>query len=151
MCMEYSMMCECRTKEASFNFRDEIMPPEVISRLYCPDCSKEIDYNSETMLSDNGWVIEYDMEVARYAALKSPHLLKATITPELLFDEGYATWRGIYPGDHIDSAKEREEIVALAKTDPRAYIEKIKTWGTERMNRLRNEGWRKANERERVS
>ncbi len=147
MCMEYSMKCICNAREASFNFRDEIMPPEVISRLYCPECSKEISFDPATMLADNGWVIEFDMEVARFSALKTPHLLKEEITPELLFDEGYATWRGIYPGDHIDSLKEREEIVALARTDPKEYIRKIKSWGIERMERLRQEGWRKANER----
>ncbi len=145
MCMEYSMRCSCGGREASFNFRDEIMPPEVISRLYCPNCSGEIGFNPETMLADNGWVIEYDMEVAKFSALKTPHLLKKELTPEVLFDEGYATWRGIYPGDHIDSAREREEIVAMAKSDPKAYIERIKNWGVERMERLRKEGWRKAN------
>ncbi|NOX19945.1 MAG: hypothetical protein GXO99_01600 [Nitrospirae bacterium] len=150
MCMEYSMRCSCGAKEASFNFRDEIMPPEVISRLYCPECSKEIAFNSQKMIADNGWVIEYDMEVARFSALKSPHLLKEELTPEFIFDEGFATWRGIYPGDHVDSAREREEITRLAKIDPKAYIERIKTWGIERMERLRKEGWRKANERQRV-
>ena len=145
MCMEYSMRCSCNSREASFQFRDEIMPPEVISRLYCPECSKEINFDPETMIADNGWVIEYDMDVARFSATRSPRLLTKTLTPEVLFDEGLATWRGIYPGDHIDSLKEREEIVALAKTDPKAYLERIKTWGTERMKRLREEGWRKAN------
>ncbi len=145
MCMEYSLRCECGRKEASFNFRDDIMPPEVISRLYCPECSKEIRLDPERMIADNGWVIEYDMDIARFAATKTPHLLVKKLTPEVLFDEGYATWRGVYPGDHIDSARERQALVALAKTDPKAYLEKIKTWGIERMKRLRAEGWRKAN------
>lgn len=146
MCMEYSMRCMCKSREASFNFREEIMPPEVISRVYCPECSREINFDPESMLADNGWVIEYDMDVARFSALKTPHLLKEDLTPAILFDEGYATWRGVYPGDHIDSAREREEIVALARTDPRAYLERIKSWGIKRMERLRQEGWRKANE-----
>ncbi|NOY64346.1 MAG: hypothetical protein GXO97_02950 [Nitrospirae bacterium] len=146
MCMEYSMKCMCNSREASFNFREEIMPPEVISRVYCPECSREISFDPDSMLADNGWVIEYDMDVARFSALKTPHLLKEELTPALLFDEGYATWRGVYPGDHIDSAREREEIVALARTDPRAYLERIKSWGIKRMERLRQEGWRKANE-----
>ncbi len=145
MCMEYSMRCECGRAEASFNFRDDIMPPEVISRLYCPECSKDIEFRPDSMLTDNGWVIEYDMEVARFSATKSPHLLVKKLTPEVLFDEGYATWRGVYPGDYIDSARERLQLVALAKEDPKEYLRKIKTWGIERMARLRAEGWRKAN------
>ncbi len=150
MCMEYSMSCECGSRRASFNFRDEIMPPEVISRLYCPDCSGEINIDSSSMIADNGWVIEYDMEIAEFASLKTPRLAGTSLTPETLFDEGLATWRGIYPGDHIDSALEREEIVRMAKTDPKGYIERIKSWGIERMERLRAEGWRKANEGQRV-
>ncbi len=145
MCMEYSMSCSCGGREASFNFRDEIMPPEVISRLYCPECSGEIKFNPETMISDNGWIIEYDMDVAEFSKLKSPNLVTKKLSPEYLFDEGLATWRGVYPGDHIDSVKEREEITKLAKTDPKGYVERIKTWGIERMERLRKEGWRKAN------
>ncbi len=150
MCMEYSMSCVCGSREASFNFRDEVMPPEVISRLYCPDCSKDTAYDPGSMINDNGWIIEYDMEIAEFSALKLPMSLREQLSPEMLFDEGYATWRGVYPGDHIDSAQEREELARLAKIDPRGYIQKIKTWGIERMERLRAEGWRKANERERV-
>ena len=150
MCMEFSMTCKCGTKSASFNFRDEIMPPDVIIRLYCPDCSRDLSFNADSMLADNGWVIEFDMEVAGFAALKSPHLLRAELTPGYLFDEGYATWRGVYPGDHIDSMRERKEIISLSTIDPRGYIKKIKSWGIRRMERLRDEGWRKANEGERI-
>ena len=64
MCMEHSIICKCGSREASFNFKNEIMPPEVIEGLYCPDCSKDLEIEQELMLHDNGWVIEYDMEVA---------------------------------------------------------------------------------------
>ncbi len=52
------------------------------------------------------------------------------------------------PTDHIDSVKEREAIVQIAKTDRKRYFEAIKSWGNSRMERLAREGWRKANERE---
>ena len=68
------------------------------------------------------------------------------VVPGLLFDEGYCTWRGIYPNDHIDSARERDELVKLAKTDPKRYFEELRTWGNKRMDRLAREGWRKAHE-----
>jgi hypothetical protein len=143
--MEYSRKCECEAREASFNFRDDIMPPEVISRIYCPNCSSDIDFNSKTMIADNGWIIEYDMEVAEFSAHKMPLSQQSGLSPEMLFDEGYATWRGIYPGDHIDNVREREEVTKLAKTDPRQYLERIKNWSIQRMARLKEEGWRKAN------
>ena len=120
------------------------MPVEVVDRLYCPACSGDIKYDPESMLMDNGWVIEYDMDVARFMGGKLPY---AEITPELLFDDGYCTWRGVYPTDHIDSVTEREELVKLAKINPKKYLEEFKKWGLERMERLALEGWRKASER----
>ncbi|NOZ24916.1 MAG: hypothetical protein GXO94_02340 [Nitrospirae bacterium] len=148
MCTEFSASCVCGLREASFNFRDDVMTSEVIVRLYCPSCSGDISFVPERMLADNGWIIEYDMEVARFLAQKLPENLREKLTPEMLFDGGYATWRGVYPGDHIDSKREREEIARLAKTDPKAYIEKLRNWGVERMKRLREKGWRKAREKE---
>ena len=144
MCIDHKMTCKCGSNSASFNFKDDVVPAEVIDNLYCPVCSDNISLNTETMLADNGWIIEYDMDVARFAASKLPY---AEITPELLFDDGYCTWRGVYPSDHIDSVIEREELVKLAKINPKKYLEEFKKWGLERMERLALEGWRKASER----
>ena len=103
------------------------------------------------MIRDNGWVVRFDMDIASLYAGKLPADLKDNISPEMLFDEGYVTWRGVYPGDHIDSVKERQELIKLAKTDPRRYFQEMKNWAISRMARLREEGWRKANERESVA
>lgn len=123
------------------------MPPEVINRLYCSECSKEIRYDPFTMIVDNGWIIEYDMDVAKFA---SRALSVKDITPEFIFDQGYCTWRGLYPMDYIDSLIEREKIKKLAKTDPKKYLEELKNWGTNRMERLKAEGWRKASKGEEI-
>ena len=142
MCIDHKMICKCGKHTASFNFRDEIMPVEIVSRLYCPDCAPTASFNNESMLKDNGWVIEYDMDVARFMGHK---LSGAAISPEYLFDQGYCTWRGVYPTDHIDSVKEREELVKLSKINPKKYLDEIRRWGIGRMERLAAEGWRKAN------
>jgi hypothetical protein len=120
------------------------MPVEIVSRLYCPGCSKDVPHNPCTMINDNSWIIEYDMDIARFMG---KNIAVADITPDFLFDEGYCTWRGVYPHDHIDSVKEREEIIKLAKTDPKRYFSEIKRWGIERMQRLAEAGWRKAHEK----
>ncbi|UCG79384.1 MAG: hypothetical protein JSV21_06060 [Nitrospirota bacterium] len=151
MCVEHSVMCKCGTKNASFNFKDEIMPSELIRGLYCPDCSGNIEFDRSSMISDNGWVIDYDMDIARLYSGKLPHQDGDKISPEILFDRGYATWRGIYPGDHIESVAERNSLIELSKTDPRGYLDAIKNWGNERMERLKEEGWRKAYEGEEIS
>jgi len=140
------MACKCGNNVANFNFRNDFMPPEVIEALYCPICSDELKLDAETMLNDNGWVIEFDMEVAGFYRNRLPAGDAERLSPEILFNEGYATWRGIYPGDHIDSIKERQELTALAKTDPRKYFEEVKNWANCRMARLKEKGWRKAHE-----
>ncbi|MBI5741676.1 MAG: hypothetical protein HZA16_13290 [Nitrospirae bacterium] len=145
MCMDYKKECCCGSKVAGFNLRDGVMPVGVVSRLYCPECSKDVAHDPETMVHDNGWIIEYDMDAARFMGKQ---ISVTKITPDFLFDEGYCTWRGTYPTDHIDSVREREEIIKLAKTDPKRYFAEIRRWGTERMDRLAAAGWRKANERE---
>ena len=148
MCQDYKKMCKCGHHNASLNFRDDILPEEVAANLYCPQCSRDIALDPATMLSDNGWVLEYDMDIAGF--MKQKLSASAELTPEFLFDEGYCTWRGVYPNDHIDSAREREELLKLAKTDRKKYFEEFKSWGVRRMERLAQEGWRKAHERESV-
>jgi hypothetical protein len=83
------------------------------------------------------------MDVARFMGQRLP---SANITPDYLFDEGYCTWRGVYPTDHQDSLREREELVKLSKIDQRKYLDEFKRWGISRMERLSREGWRKASE-----
>lgn len=143
MCMDHKKTCVCGAQTASFNFRDEVMPAEIIDRLYCPQCSKDVAFDAMSMLRDNDWIIGFDIDIARFSGHK---LTGEEITPEYLFDQGYCTWRGVYPMDHIDSVKEREELVKLARITPKKYIDEIKRWGIERMDRLAREGWRKAHE-----
>lgn len=141
MCIAYEMRCKCGRRTASFQFKDNIMSEQIIKNLYCPDCSSDINVNYDKMVVDNGWIIEYDMDIVNFMGQK---IAAENITPDLLFDEGYCTWNGIYPGDHIDSVREREKITALAKSSPALYLQKIKSWAKERNERLYNEGWRKA-------
>jgi len=149
MCVEHKITCTCGNNSASFHTKDSILPVEVVQRLFCPACSMNAAFDPETMLSDNGWTIEYDMDLARFMMQK---IVRAgEISPGFLFDEGYCTWKGVYPNDHIDSVKEREELVKLAKTDRKKYFEEFRNWGIKRMERLAQEGWRKAHEREKVT
>jgi len=144
MCVEHKIMCVCGNGSASLNFRDEIMPVEVVDRLYCPICSAGVSYEPKSMIKDNDWIIEYDMEIAHFMKQKLPG---AEITPDFLFDEGYCTWRGIYPNEHVDTLRERKELLDLAKIDKKKYLEEFKSWGIKRMERLSREGWRKTIEK----
>jgi hypothetical protein len=139
--MAHERHCSCGERSVSFHFKDNIMPEQVIRELYCPSCSKSVTIDPSTMVTDNGWAIRFDMDAAK---LMGDRHIKGEITPALLFDEGFCTWNGVYPGDHIDSVREREKIIALAKTDPLEYLKRLKTWAVERTEKLKHEGWRKA-------
>ncbi|GBE57815.1 hypothetical protein BMS3Abin01_00741 [bacterium BMS3Abin01] len=143
MCEEHAIGCHCGRSSASLMFRDEIFPEEIVGAVYCPVCSGEREFDGDTMIADNGWLIEYDMEAARFFQGRVPEIA-AEMSPGALFDGGYATWRGVYPGDHIDSARERQELLDLARTDKLRYFQEFKQWGLKRMERLRLDGWRKA-------
>ena len=65
MCIDVRKTCECRTHTVQFHLRDNIMAPQVIVRLFCPSCPGNTSFDSESMLYDNGWIIEYDMDLAR--------------------------------------------------------------------------------------
>lgn len=148
MCVDHSINCSCGKNHASFNFRDEILPVEVIAKLHCPACSQGVRHDPSTMLADNGWIIGFDMDVARFMLSKVAPI--GRVTPEFVFDEGYCTWRGVTPSDHIDSVRERDALAQLARTDRRRYFEEIKVWAHTRMDRLAREGWRKAHEKKPV-
>jgi len=123
--------------------RDEILGPEVVSELYCPECSLERDIDPDTMLVDNGWVIVFEMEIAAFRSVKMTPA-PSNLTPDFIFDEGYCTWAGYCPGDLKTAAEEKAEIVKLMKVDPKAYVKAITSWGKERAVKLSEAGWRKA-------
>lgn len=144
MCVEVRKQCECGLKEAQFHMRDNIMSSEVIDRLYCPSCSAKTEMDKETMLDDNGWIIEYDMDLARMYAISKLSMDPTQVNPEFLFDDGYVAWREMYPGETEDIAGEREQIISTKKENPKRYLEEINAWSINRINHLKEVGWRKA-------
>ena len=144
MCQEVRKTCSCGKNHAQFHLRDNIMGQEVIDRLFCPACSGEQAFDKETMVNDNGWVIEYDMDLARMFAITKLSMDPSQVSPELIFDEGYVTWREMYPGETEDITEERNKIIALKDSNPKEYLEAINSWAVERIQRLKEDGWRKA-------
>jgi activator of 2-hydroxyglutaryl-CoA dehydratase len=144
MCLDIRIKCNCGKNYVPFNLRDNVLPEEVIENLYCPEKSKNIEFNNESMINDNGWIIEYNMELAKFICSKKLDIEDEFITPEFLFDEGYATWKEVFPGEQKISKKDREEIMNLAKTNPQEYFKKFSKWANERMEKFKSMGWRKA-------
>lgn len=144
MCVDIRKTCECGKHHVQFHLRDNVMSREVIVRLFCPSCSPQADPTRETILNDNGWLIEYDLELARFLAAAKLQIPPDAVDPGFLFDSGYATWQEMYPGEQQDILAERREIMELLKTDSREYLQQINRWNIARVARLKEEGWRKA-------
>lgn len=144
MCIDVRKTCECGSHLVQFHLRDNIMSNEVIARLFCPACSGRIDTNHPGMLCDNGWVIEYDLELARFLAAAKLQIEPDMVDPDFLFDGGYATWLELYPGEQKDIVAERKEIMDLLHSDSREYLRQINEWNIARVARLKAAGWRRA-------
>jgi hypothetical protein len=142
MCQSYKTACSCNQNTAEIFFGKCVLNETAIEALYCPQCSRKIEAESNSRVWDNDWVLELNMDVVRQSA-GSMGISAEEVTAGWVFDEGYATWVGITPDDAKQRNQERDEIQKLAKTDIRAYYEAMKAWGLNREKRFSNEGWRK--------
>ena len=141
--MDVRKQCECGKRKVQFHLKDNVMVPAVIDKLYCPDCSGDEAFDSESMLYDNGWVIRYDMDLAKGLAAQKLQVSESAVSPEFVFDYGYCCWQELYPGEKEEMTAEKDEIQKLAKTDPRGYLVKIQQWNINRIQRLKEQGWRR--------
>lgn len=141
MCMATTIECSCGGEFAGMHHLNSVLPREAVRAVHCPSCA--VSFDAETMVWDNGWVVEYDMEVARNYLTRTG-IPEERITPTLIFEEGYASWNGLTPTDVYDKAMELNDLSAQFKGDKRAYFEAIKAWTQDRAERLAEQGWRKA-------
>lgn len=142
MCMAVVRSCSCGG-QASLHHLNSTLPEEVVVAVHCPQCAPSVEFDPATMVRDNGWMIEYDMELATYH-LQRYGIDPAKVTPEFIFDEGYSSWNGLTPTDSFDKAMEMHELLVDSAGDKRRYFEAMKTWTKERTSRLAQQGWRKA-------
>jgi hypothetical protein len=142
MCLMERRRCLCGRRFAYLNFRDNLLPPEILINLFCPECSPPGDFDAHTMVADCGWVMEYDMEGAQFYFVKRG--ISRTLTPEIIFDEGYLTWQGFSPADHEIRAELKERLAPLIREDLNCYLQSLKTEWLAHVDRLKAEGWRRA-------
>jgi hypothetical protein len=146
MCQSYRKACACGKQTSEIFFGKMILDEKSIAQVYCPDCSGDIDAESNNRVWDNGWVLELNLDVVRTRAALM-EISPDRVAADWVFDEGYATWVGITPDDFQTRERERSEVQKLAKTDLKAYIQAMKDWGLNREKRFISEGWRKARAR----
>ncbi|MBU0730048.1 MAG: hypothetical protein KKE17_08505 [Proteobacteria bacterium] len=143
MCIDVRKQCQCGRAKVQFFLKDNVMLPEVLSRLFCPKCPGDEPFDEEAMLADNGWVIEYDIPLAKMLAATKMIDDPENINPGYLFDKGLACWQELYPGEQEDIKEERAGMVALSKEDQKKYLETIQRWNIHRVQKLKQAGWRK--------
>ncbi|UCH20345.1 MAG: hypothetical protein JSU83_17580 [Deltaproteobacteria bacterium] len=142
MCQSYRKDCACGKNTAEIFFGKMVLDEQSVEQVYCPQCSQNVETNSDNRVWDNGWVLELDMDVVRTHAV-TMGISSHEITADWVFDAGFATWVGIIPDDYKKKQQERAEILKLAKTDLLAYYQAMKEWGLSREKRFTQEGWRK--------
>lgn len=143
MCQMHRQPCACGQKTAEIFFGNMILDQTAIAGLYCPECSSTVTLNPQTMVRDNGWVIELDPDVIKAYAPRM-RLDTDDVTAEKVFDANFLTWVGFSPDDHHQRALERECIMKETAGDTRAQFAALKKWAIERERKFHEEGWRKA-------
>lgn len=144
MCMAVFKRCECGAHVVQFHLRDNVLSPEVVTRLFCPLCPGDGAFDMTSMINDNGWVIEYDMILATMQLVQGRMLASEMVTPEHIFDQGYACWLETYPGEKAEIQEERQRIIAFKEQDQQRYLQEMITWNVNRLAELKKNGWRKA-------
>jgi len=142
MCRNESRFCRCGHQAAALLFRDNLLFPEILLNLYCPECQDRAVWNDATMIRDCGWVMEYDMPGAH--ALLRHRGINAAVTPEFLFDEGYLSWQGLAPGDQDLNAALHRQLSPLIEQDLPLYLQSLKSKWLQHVAELKAAGWRKA-------
>jgi hypothetical protein len=140
--MNLRRFCVCGRNSTFLSFRDNLLLPEILLNLYCPQCRPPAPLDKTTMLEDCGWVLEYDVERAQvYLDLRG---LRQQATPEYLFDQDYLSWQGLAPGDQEESARLHRRLEPLVRQDYALYLKSLKTEWTAHVAGLKSAGWRKA-------
>lgn len=144
MCIDVRKTCECGAKTVQFHLRDNLLQADVIQRVFCPNCPGDAGFDECSMLNDNGWVVEYDMILATMLLTAKLQVEPEVVRPEFLFDQGYACWLEMYPGEREEIREEKEKIMTLLRQGQRQYLQAIQRWNIGRVARLKAAGWRKA-------
>lgn len=143
MCNNHRLSCNCGQNQANLFFKNNILNPSVLSNIFCPKCSRDVNFVGTYMLEDNKWILEFDLVIASFF-LNRANIDTADLSPTFIFDQGYASWNGFTPDELDQRLVERQQILGLADQDMHLYLKEIKRWGSARVKKFCEAGWRKA-------
>ncbi len=142
MCLQHHRDCFCGRRSAHLTFRDNILSPEILVNLYCPECRPAVHWDADSMVEDCGWVLELDIPAAQLSFQKKG--IHRQVTPAYLFDEGYLSWQGLSPVDAEVNAEIHQRLEPLAKENMQQYLQALKKEWLAHVAQLKAAGWRKA-------
>ncbi len=143
MCQSYRRTCACGQKTSEIFFGNMVLDEAAVKGVYCPECSTTVEVDRESMVEDNGWVLELDHEILQAFAPRM-QMTADSVTAEKVFDGDFVTWVGFSPEDNLQRSKEREELSKRYAGDTKGHFQALKDWALEREKRFYREGWRKA-------
>jgi hypothetical protein len=143
MCQSYRKPCACGQKTSEIFFGKMVLDESAVREVYCPECAATADVDPNTMVVDNGWILELDYDVIKTFAPRMD-LPAAEVTAEKVFDQEFATWVGFSPEDNVQRNVEREQIAKENEGNVKGQFEALKRWAIQREKRFYEEGWRKA-------
>lgn len=142
MCLNERRFCHCGRNSAFLQFRDNLLPGEILLNLFCPECRQEAHWDEETMLADCGWILEFDVERAQ--AFFNLRGVRGEATPAFIFDQGYLSWQGFAPGDGEVNRELHRRLEPLAQKDMALYLKTLREEWLTHVATLKAQGWRKA-------
>ena len=142
MCMNIRRSCRCGLNSAYFMLVDNLLPPETLVNLYCPECRDLAQGKPAAMLEDCGWLLEFDLALAQ-VFLEKRGVYQAA-TPEFIFDKGYLTWQGFSPLDYEINARLHQRLAPLIEENLHLYLVTLKSEWLAHVAALKAAGWRKA-------
>jgi hypothetical protein len=142
MCLQQARTCRCGRCLAYLSYRDNVLPPETLLNLYCPECRTQTEWDAASMVEDCGWVLEYDMSGTRF--LMRQRGLEAGVSPDFIFDEGYLTWQGFSPLDHEVNSELHQRLAPLIQENMQQYLQSLRSEWLAHVAALKAAGWRKA-------
>jgi hypothetical protein len=142
MCLQQARACRCGRRMAYLSYRDNVLTPEILRDLYCPECRTQAKWDAASMVEDCGWILEYDMFGTRF--LMHRRGLDAGVSPDFIFDEGYLTWQGFSPLDHEVNSELHRRLAPLIQDNMQQYLQSLKSEWLAHVAALKAAGWRKA-------
>jgi len=141
MCLNLRRCCSCGRNSAYLSCRDNLLPAEILVNLFCPEC-RPGSLETDTMLQDCGWVLEYDVDRAQdYLTVRG---IRGRATPGFIFDAGYLIWQGLAPGDQEVNTRLHQRLAPLIDQDLALYLKSLRSEWVAHVTRLKAAGWRKA-------